>query len=126
VKAITFELEPSFDSSPGSEPTLVIRLSVGLDLALDMLPYPTARRSVITRLVFQNAAGRLGDRARRGQGILLSQLQIVGQSVPDLIVYPSMAPSRLQVDGFLGLDFFSQFDVVEWHPKTWLVRLTIE
>jgi hypothetical protein len=126
VRAITFDLEPSFDSSPGAEPTLVIRLSVGLDLALDMFPYPSARRSVITRLVFQNAAATLGDEARRGQGILLSQLRIAGQSVPDLIVYPSVAPSRLQVDGFLGLDFFSQFDLVEWHPKTWLMRLTIE
>jgi hypothetical protein len=126
VRAIAFEVEPSFDSSPATAPTLVIRLSVGLDLALDMLPYPTARRSVVTRLVFQNAAALLGNEARRGQGVLLSRLQIVGQSVPDLIVYPSMAPSRLQVDGFLGLDFFSQFDLVEWRPKTWQMRLTIE
>jgi hypothetical protein len=126
VRAITFELEPSFDSSAKLAPTLVIRLSAGLDLALDMLPYPTARRSVVTRMVFQTVASTLGDDARRGRGILLRQLQISGQSLPNLIVHPSIAPERLQVDGFLGLDLFSRFDVVEWRPKTRLMRLIIE
>jgi hypothetical protein len=126
VRAIAFELEPSFDSFRRLDPTLVIRLSVGLDLALDMLPYPTARRSVVTRTVFQNAVGTLGDGARRGRGVLLRDLTIAGQPVSDLIVHPSMAPERLEVDGFLSLDFFSQFDIVEWRPKMHRMRLTIE
>jgi hypothetical protein len=126
VRTIAFELEPSFDSSGTSEPTLVIRLSVGLDFALDMLPYPTARRSVVTRPLFQTAINLMGNEARRGNGVLLSRLLILGQPVSDLIVYPSVAPSRLQVDGFLGLDFFAQFDLVEWRPKSRQMRLTID
>jgi hypothetical protein len=105
---------------------LVIRFTVGLDFALDMLPYPTARRSAVAPDVFEDARSKLGEQAMRGRGLLLHDLAIAGQTVPDLIVRPSVAPSRLGVDGFLGLDFFSQFDLVEWHPKTHLMRLTIE
>ncbi len=126
MSVISFELQPGFPRGDEPSHVLVIRLSVGMDLALDMLPYPTARRSVVTRDVFQDALAKLGDGARRSRGILLRDMKIEGQAVPDLIVHPSMAPNRLQVDGFLGLDFFSQFDVIEWHPKTWLMRLTIE
>ena len=97
-----------------------------MDLALDMVPNPTARRSVVRREVFQDARRKLGDDALRARGILLNDLNIHGQPVSDLLVHPSMAPSRLQVDGFLGLDFFSHFDLVEWRPKTWQMRLTIE
>jgi hypothetical protein len=97
-----------------------------MDFALDMLPYPTALHSVVTRPIFQQAVGKLGEGARRERGILLQDLRIAGQPVPDLKVHPSVAPGRLQVDGFLGLDFFAQFDVVEWHPKTRLMRLISE
>jgi hypothetical protein len=121
-----FSLEPSFSSSGQPDPIVVIRLSVGLDLALDMLPYPASRRSVVTRNAFRDAHRKLGEGARRGHGLLLQDVKITGQPVPELLVYPSVAPDRLQVDGFLGLDFFSQFDVVEWHPKTHLMRLVSE
>lgn len=53
----------------------------------------------------------------------LTDLRIAGQPVPDLDVVSSLAPSRIQVDGFLGLDFFELFDVVEWRPKARLMRL---
>ncbi|HEY7032568.1 MAG TPA: hypothetical protein VH482_14600 [Thermomicrobiales bacterium] len=76
--------------------------------------------------IFQDALSKLGEHALRGRGILLQSLRIDGQQVPDFIVQTSLAPNRLQVDGFLGLDFFSQFDVVEWHPKTQLMRLITE
>lgn len=125
MTTVSFRLQGGFPSDKPSR-VLVIRLSVGMDFALDMLPYPTARRSLVTRPIFQQALGFLGESARRGSGLLLQELQIAGQSVPDLRVYPSMAPERLQVDGFLGLDFFAQFDLVEWRPKTRLIRLTIE
>jgi hypothetical protein len=114
------------DSLADREPTLVIRLSVGMDIAWDMLAYPSARHSMVTRHGFLDARARLGEDAQQGRGILLQDLRIFDQSVPDLVVIPSLAPSRLHVDGFLGLDFFEQFDVVEWRPKTRLMRLTIE
>jgi hypothetical protein len=97
-----------------------------MDFALDMLPYPTTLRSVLTAEAFEDATRHLGEQARRGRGIELQDVKISGQAVPDLIVLPSKAPNRLQVDGFLGLDFFSQFDLVEWRPKTWQIRLTTE
>jgi hypothetical protein len=124
MSVITFELEPSFDSTNESHPILVIPLAVGLDFALDMLPYPTARNSVLSRDVFRDAVAKFGEAARIERGLRLSDLRIVGQPIPDLIVTPSLAPSRLNVDGFLGLDFFSQFDLVEWQPKTSWMRLT--
>ncbi|MEA2598858.1 MAG: hypothetical protein QOF01_5327 [Thermomicrobiales bacterium] len=126
MSAISFELQQGFPGENAPSNVLVIRLSVGMDLALDMLPYPTARRSVVTRDIFQDALLKLGDDALHGRGILLRDLKIAGQPVPDLVVHPSVAPGRLQVDGFLGLDFFEKFDVVEWRPKTRLMRLTIE
>jgi hypothetical protein len=52
----------------------------------------------------------------------LTDLHIAGQPVPDLDVVPSLAPGRLQVDGFLGLDFFEQFDIVEWRPTARMMR----
>jgi hypothetical protein len=113
------------ESAADAEPTLIIRLTVGMDIAWDMLPYPNARRSVVTRHGFLDARSKLGEQAQRDGGMLLNDLSIQGQSVPDLLVMPSLAPSRLRVDGFLGLDFFGKFDVVEWHPKTRLMRLTI-
>jgi hypothetical protein len=81
---------------------------------------------VVAPNVFEDARSKLGEQARHGRGLLLYDLRIAGQPVPDLAVMPGMAPERLHVDGFLGIDFFSQFDVVEWHPKTHLMRLTIE
>jgi hypothetical protein len=114
------------ESSTETEPTLVIRFAVGMDIAWDMLPYPSTRRSVVTRHGFLDARAKLGEQARRDGGVLLSDLKIQDQAVSDLVVIPSLAPSRLRVDGFLGLDFFSQFDVVEWHPKTRLMRLITE
>jgi hypothetical protein len=124
VKAISFELQPAFPRGDKPSQALIIRLSVGMDFALDMLPYPTARRSVVTRPIYQQALGFPGEGAQLGRGLLLQNLRIAGESIPDLLVRPSADPSRLQVDGFLGLDFFSQFDVVEWHPKTHMMRLT--
>jgi len=128
VNIISFYLEPSMATFTSAEPVQVIRLSVGMDIAWDMLPYPSSRRSVVTRTAFMDARARLGleEESRQYRGILVSDLRIRGQAVPDLIVSPSLAPSRLRVDGFLGLDFFSQFDLVEWRPKTWAMRLTID
>jgi hypothetical protein len=125
VRVVSFRLQREFAKDDTPSRFWVIRLSVGMDLALDMLPYPAAPRSEVTPDIFRDARWKLGEPALRNRGIILQDLRIAGQPVPDLIVHPSLAPTRLQIDGFLGLDFFSQFDVVEWHPKTHLVRLTI-
>ena len=126
MTSILIELQSGFPHGDRPSQALVIRLSVGMDFALDMLPYPTARRSVVTRPIFHQALSILGETARHGSGMLLQDLRIAGQAVPDLTVYPSMAPGRLLVDGFLGLDFFEHFDLVEWRPKTRLIQLTME
>jgi hypothetical protein len=106
------------------EPMLVIRLSVGMDVSWDMLPYPSARRTIVTRAAYADALNRFGAAVIAERGIRLRDLRVSRQPIPDLIVTPSLAPSRLNVDGFLGLDFFSQFDLVEWQPKTSWMRLT--
>lgn len=126
MRVISFHLIPSMESLAGREPTLIIRLSVGMDIAWDMLPYPSARRSVVTHAAFFDATARFGQPGKQDRGLPLRDLRIFGDPVPDLTVIPSRAPARLNVDGFLDLDFFSQFEVVEWHPKSHLTRLTIE
>jgi hypothetical protein len=126
VREIVFDLEPSMASFADAEPLLVIRLSVGMDISWDMLPYPSARRTVVTRGAFVDARTRFGEWSPVERAIQLKDLRIAGQAVPDLIVRPSLAPSRLNVDGFLGLDFFSHFDLVEWHPKTSEMRLVAD
>lgn len=113
----TFDLSPGFDAAETARPR-VIRLSVGEDIAWDMLPNPTAPRSAITRAA-------LGDLQRRGLSPATGQrraairgLRIAGQRVPDREVRVSVAVARLRVDGILGLDFFEQFEAVLWHPRT--------
>jgi hypothetical protein len=123
VAEIAFRLQPRFVNPAESPKLVVVRLDVGLDFGLDMLPYPTARRSCVTRHAMQDILDLTTTTVRRGPRLLLTDLRIAGQPVPDLEVVPSLAPSRLQVDGFLGLDFFEQFDIVEWRPKARLMRL---
>jgi hypothetical protein len=102
---------------------VVVRLDVGPDYGLDMLPYPTTRRSCLTRQAMHDIVERTSSAVSQGSRLRLTDLRIAGQSVPDLDVVPSLAPGRLQIDGFLGLDFFEQFDIVEWRPKARMMRL---
>ena len=123
---IAFRLQPRFFDASVDPRVLVIRLSVGLDIAWDMLPYPTAARSCVTREAYVDYATRLGLAPPLARRLFIENLLIRGQPVRSMRIMPSLAPSRLGVDGFLGLDFFSQFDIVEWHPKTRFMRLRFE
>jgi hypothetical protein len=123
VPEITIRLQPRF-TNPDEVPGLtVIRLDVGPDFGLDMLPYPTALRLCLTRQAARDLLDKVPSVSRQGPRLKLTDLRITGQAVPDLDVVHSLAPGRLQVDGFLGFDFFEKFDVVEWRPKTRLLRL---
>jgi hypothetical protein len=55
--------------------------------------------------------------------LLVDDLKIEDDPVQSLRIVPSRAPDRVGVDGFLGFDFFSQFQIVEWHPNTGYMRL---
>ena len=120
---IVVRLQPRFVEPEVTPKLVVVRLDVGPDFGLDMLPYPTALRSCLSRQTAQLLLDSFGPTIRRGSRLRLTNLRIAGQPIPDLDVVPSRAPDRLQVDGFLGLDFFELFDVVEWRPKARLMRL---
>lgn len=120
---VSCSLVPRFDDPDDSASPVVLRLSVGPDIVLDMLPYPTAARSCVTRRVFADCSRRLGGQPANPSGILLGDLLIDKQPIPPLWVVPSLAPARLDVDGFLGFDFFVQFERVEWLPRTGIIRL---
>jgi len=120
---IVIRMQPRFVNPDDAPKIAVIRLNVGFDFGLDVLPYPTALRSCLSRQAVQDILDKVVRVSRRAPGLRLTDLRIAGQPVPDLDVVPSLAPSRLQVDGFLGLDFFEQFDVVEWRPASRTMRL---
>jgi hypothetical protein len=126
VAEITIRLQPRF-TNPDDVPGLtVIRLNVELDFGLDMLPYPTSLRSCLSRQAAQDLLDKVASVSRQGSRLRLTDLRIAGQAVPDLDVVPRLAPGRLQVDGFLGFDFLEQFDIVEWRPKSRVMRLVSE
>jgi hypothetical protein len=95
----------------------VIRLSVGQDVVLEMLPNPLSSRSVITEQARDDLARRsmlTSPTARRQQ---LHDLKIEGQVVPDLEVIVTPRVQRLAVDGVLGRDFFAHFIDVRWDVR---------
>jgi len=120
---ISLYLQPRFADVSDNPSVLVIRLFVGLDIVWDMLPYPTAKHSCVTRDAFLDCARRQDPGRQVGQSLLLDDLRVENQPVPALRIVPSLAPSRVGVDGFLGIDFFAQFERVEWHPRTGFLRL---
>ena len=113
---ITFRLEPDRNNRQ-----LIIPLSVGQDIVLDMLPVPQAT-SVISRRALQMliAGGQIGG---DGPSYVLSNLRIKGQAIPDLTVRVSAGPAMLGVDGIIGESFFSQFASVTWVPGSRLLTL---
>jgi len=93
VIEIAFFLVPNMESTAETDPILVIRLTVGMDIVWDMLPYPSARRSVVTRKAFQDARNRFEVGTSIDRELPLTGLLIFGQPVPDLVVRPSLAPT---------------------------------
>jgi hypothetical protein len=124
-RRISFALQPYFDADD-SPLRLVVRVSVGQDLGYDMLPGPLWPRSFISRQMLREVTIRLGPPARASDGsIVLGDLRIVGQGIPDLAVRVSAAPTRLRVDGILGFDFFQQFSEIIWQPASHEVTLVL-
>jgi hypothetical protein len=120
---ISLYLQPRFGDPPTSSSPLVIRLIVGLDIVWDMLPYPTTTRSRVTLIAYRDYCARMGLDPQVTRSVLLDNHSIGVQALPALRIVPSHAPDRIGVDGFLGFDFFSQSQVVEWHPNTGFMRL---
>jgi len=101
----------------------IVRLAVGNDIVWDMLPYPAARRSIISPRAFDDLrAHGLAPTPGLARAVVRG-LPIADQPVPDLEVRVSAAVTRLKVDGFLGLDFFEQFELVQWNPRSHRVTL---
>lgn len=88
-----------------------------------MLPYPTAAQSCVTRAALRDYATRYDLESPLPRSLMVDELSIRRQPIPPLRVVASLAPDRLGVDGFLGFDFFSQFQAGEWHPNTGYMRL---
>lgn len=124
ARSITFVLEPSFEEIRGRR-LLIVRVSVGQDIAWDLLPNPTLRRSRISQRSLDDLVMREGTPTRHGHEVVLRQLQIQGQPIPDLPVQVDAGIARLGIDGILGLDFFEQFEEVRWQPRTNVVTLLL-
>jgi hypothetical protein len=120
---ISLVLQPKFGDPPGSPGPQVIRLRVGPDIVWDMLPYPITGRSCVTHDAFHDYANRHGIDPRFARNFLLDDVKIEAWPLRPLQIVPSRAPDRVGVDGFLGFDFFAQFQVVGWHPNTGFMRL---
>jgi hypothetical protein len=88
---------------------VVVGLSVGPDVQLEMQFQPTTRRSTISSRVLRDLQGRgllpLEDRATW----LLRDLRIDRQSVPNLEVRLGLTANVFDLDGILGTDFLRPF-----------------
>jgi hypothetical protein len=114
---LSFTLWPQF-GDPHAERGTVIRLEVGPDVVFDMLPNPNSSRTVIRPSSFEDLVRRGLAPADEPRRVMLRQLSIAGQPVPDLEARVSAAVGRLGFDGMLGFDFFARFDEVVWRPHT--------
>lgn len=101
---LSFRLRYSL-TDPDERRWLIVPLSVGQDHILEMLPSLFAARSTINRRALDDLLGK-GLVTPGGPIVLLRDVRIVGQSVPDLTVHVGAAANLLRVDGILGLDFF--------------------
>lgn len=102
---------------------MVVRLPVGDDIVLDMLPNPLARRSSIALRSLDDIEAREGLVPGTGGRWRLTNLRIGQHPIPDLEATLSPTVTRLHVDGVLGLDFFARFAGVRWEPRTHPVTL---
>jgi hypothetical protein len=92
----------------------------------DMLPSPLIPRSCISQQALRDLTAIMGPPESAGDGaILLRNLRIMGQDIPDMAVRESSSPTRLHVDGLLGFDFFQQFSEIIWQPIEQQVTLVL-
>lgn len=60
-----------------------------------------------------------------GDGLLLTQLTVQGQALPDLVVRVLPRLARLGIDGLVGLDFLRAFERVSFHVPTLRLVLSL-
>jgi len=101
---LTVELARSDDNR-----WFVIRLAVGDDVVLNMVPNPGFPRSVVSRRVWDDLVARGMLAASEGRTVVLRDLRIEQQRSPDLPVRVSPLTRILGVDGILGFDFFENY-----------------
>ena len=96
---------------------LIVPLSVGQDVVLQMLPNPLLSRSLIS----EEARDDLIRRSVLPPSVLrrcrLTDLRIKSQMVRDLSVFVVPPAQTFGVDGLLGRDFFAQFIDVRWDVR---------
>ena len=118
---ISFRLQFSLND-PQQRRWPLVPLSVGPDIVLDMLPNLLASRSAISRRSLADMRGR-GLIAGDEPPIVLRELRIVGQPVPDVAVRVGSAPNLLDVDGFLGFDLVAKCSRIVFEPETLTMTL---
>lgn len=121
-REISFRLQRRMDDTEGDRPPVVF-LNVGQDFALEMLPNPFTPRSTISRRAFNDLVSRGILSSDPEVRLFLRDLTITGRPVPDVEVSVGRAASFLNVDGFLGYDFFEQFAEIHFNTRTFVMTL---
>jgi len=118
---VSFRL--SFNTGGAGRPRWpVVPLSVGPDVVLEMLANLLSARSFVSQQA-RDDLHRWGLAPAGAGALILRDLRIVGQPVPDLAVRVGPAPRLLAVDGILGFDFFAKFSRIMLGTGTLIVTL---
>ncbi len=88
---------------------LTLRLAVGDDAVLEMVPNPGFPRTVISQRAADDLTARGMIAPGRRRDVTLRNLRIEGQQIPDLVVRVSPIGRILGVDGILGFDFIQRY-----------------
>lgn len=107
----------------GGQPYPFVPLAVGLDIVWDATINPGASRSLISRrtvddLLFLDAVRRLDQ-----HHVLLQDLSIQRQRIPDITVRISPVPLSNELDVLLGFDFFRNYTEIRYHLEDQLLTL---
>ncbi len=88
---------------------LVARLSVGLDVLLEVGFNPNFRQSFISPHARDDLAGRGLIEMGAGRTYLLKNVVLGGAPIPNLRVRASAIATRFGVDGIIAADFLGQY-----------------
>ncbi len=102
---------------------IIVLLHVGQDYGLEMMPNPFAARSTISRVALENMQRQGLLPAGVSDKLVLRNLRLAGQLVPDLAVSVGSAATLLRVDGILGFDFFRNFGEIRLNTRTFVMTL---
>lgn len=114
----TFRLEEDFSGRFWTIP-----LSVGQDIVIDLLPLPGRSASALSRKMTSTLLGTPHLRQLERNRYLMTNLNIKGNRVADLVIEASAGPSLIGVDGILGDNFFRQFASIRWDPHSNLITV---